>query len=253
MRKVQKVLTVLTNISGIFVILCYSVYLLSCLIQESYYTIIIPLSVIAAASAAMLIKKEKRILLKSILCAGMCFYMLTFSAFSVYIYSRPETGLDADESYVLAVFGCRTYGMTPGRTLKSRLDRAYDILAADQSMTCIVSGGQGPNETVAEAIAMRWYLMTRGINSGRIITEENSGNTAENILNIRRILAGKNLLNNTVIGVSSVYHLPRINMLAKKQNLKIITMSADVTDIFFTFSDTVREYMAWIKAIAVNI
>ncbi len=253
MRKVQKVVTVLTNISGIFVIMCYSFFLISCLIQESYYMIVIPVSVIAAAFTAMAIKKEKRILSKSILCAGMCFYMLTFTAFSVYIYSRPETDFDADESYVLAVFGCRTYGMTPGHTLKSRLDRAYDILAADPSMTCIVSGGQGPNETVAEAIAMRGYLMTRGINRGRIITDEYSGNTAENILNIRRILAEKDLLNKTVIGVSSIYHLPRIHMLADKFNLKITTVPADVTDIFFTFSDTVREYMAWIKAIAVHI
>ncbi|MHB1153253.1 MAG: YdcF family protein [Eubacteriales bacterium] len=200
----------------------------------------------------MTIRKKVWIWLKLVLCVGMCFYMLTFSIFFIHIYLMPEADLVYDDSSVVVVFGCRTYGMTPGRTLSSRLECAYKILENNTSMMCVVSGGKGPNETVTEAESMRVYLINRGIEPERIYIEDKSHNTIENIEYTLNLLDANNLCESTIIGVSSIYHLPRIRMLAENFNLSIITVPANTSNIFLSFSDTVREYMAWVKAILLN-
>lgn len=253
MNNTQRIISIFTYITGTFVIICYSIYLISCVNQQNYIMFFLSVIVITTASAAMAIRKNSFIWLKLILCAGMCFYMLTFSVFTVYIYSRPATNLVYDDRSVIAVFGCHTYGMTPGSVLSSRLDCAFKILEDYTSMLCIVSGGMGPNETVTEAESMREYLIQRGINPERIYIDDKSNNTIENMINIKELLDLKNLSDYDVIAVSSIYHLPRLRMLAEKYNISMITVSADTPNVFFTLSDTVREYMAWVKMIILNI
>lgn len=83
---------------------------------------------------------------------------------------------------VVLVLGC---GLFPdGRltlSLQSRLDAAYDALERYPDALCIVSGGQGDNEPLPEAQAMRDYLVSRGIDGQRVVMERESRNTAENM------------------------------------------------------------------------
>lgn len=253
MKKVNKIISCLTFISGIFVIACYLIYFTACLIQSDLIYIILPVTVITAAAAAIILRKKLWIWLRVLLCAGMCFYMLTFSALLVYIFTQTGTqDINYDKTTVVLVFGCRTYGMTPGRTLRSRLDRAYEILAENSTALCVVSGGQGPNETVTEAVSMRGYLIDRGIDEKRIYAEDNSHNTTENIKYIKQLLDEKGLSDAAIVCVSSIYHLPRIRMMAAYNDIPVFTVPADTPNIYLAFSDTVREYMAWVKAIILN-
>lgn len=182
--------------------------------------------------------------------------MLTFSALIIFIYSYNTdsvlTHIQQEEEAVVLVFGCRTYGMVPGQTLKGRLDKALNILEDNTAAVCIVSGGRGSNETVAEAVAMKNYLAGRGINRERIFIEDKSHNTAENLKYIKQLLDANELNDRNIICVSSIYHLPRIRMMAERNNISVTTVPSDIHNVFFTFSDTVREYMAWVKAIIFN-
>ena len=66
-------------------------------------------------------------------------------------------------------------------TLQYRLDAACDYLTAHEDTLCIVSGGQGDNEPMPEACAMRDYLTAHGIDTRRILTERDSTSTSENM------------------------------------------------------------------------
>ena len=83
---------------------------------------------------------------------------------------------DYNCEYVI-VLGCQIRGDRITRSLKRRLDSAYDYACINTECKIIVSGGQGRGENKTEALAMYEYLCERGIDSDRIIMG----------LNVRRI------------------------------------------------------------------
>lgn len=65
--------------------------------------------------------------------------------------------------------------------------------AAGAAASCerfiVTSGGQGPDEDVPEARAMRDYLVARGVPADRIMMEPHSSTTWENLANARTLIA----------------------------------------------------------------
>ncbi len=124
---------------------------------------------------------------------------------------RGEPDLD-----YLIVLGAQVRPSGLSVALKSRLDAAYDYLIENENTTCIVSGGQGPNEPMTEADAMAGYLIERGLDPNRIIRENQSTNTSENIRNSMSFI---NPANDHVAIVTNDYHLFRGMAIARKQGI----------------------------------
>lgn len=216
--------------------------------------------------------------LKGVLCAGMSFFLATYIAFLSYSLATAASSkarLDAlpeDEQLTVMIFGCYVRGEEPGRTLTTRLDAALSLLKRYQNADCIVSGGQGSNEAISEAEAMRRYLVSRGIAEERITLEDRSTNTSENIEYTFAILtdsesdgsaastpgspASSNSTDSAqsvdtdgrrLVGVSSEYHLPRIRMLSRALGREIETYPAYDANIGNTLIYTLREYMGVAK------
>lgn len=216
--------------------------------------------------------------LKGVLCAGMSFFLATYIAFLSYSLATAASSkarLDAlpeDEQLTVMVFGCYVRGEEPGRTLTTRLDAALSLLKRYPNADCIVSGGQGSNEAISEAEAMRRYLVSRGIAEERITLEDRSTNTSENLEYTFAILTGSESdgsaastpgspasSNSTdsaqsvdtdgrrLVGVSSEYHLPRIRMLSRALGREIETYPAYDANIGNTLIYTLREYMGVVK------
>lgn len=216
--------------------------------------------------------------LKGVLCAGMSFFLATYIAFLSYSLATAASSkarLDAlpeDEQLTVMIFGCYVRGEEPGRTLTTRLDAALSLLKRYPNADCIVSGGQGSNEAISEAEAMRRYLVSRGIAEERITLEDRSTNTSENLEYTFAILTGSESdgsaastsgspasSNSTdsaqsvdtdgrrFVGVSSEYHLPRIRMLSRALGRKIETYPAYDANIGNTLIYTLREYMGVAK------
>lgn len=216
--------------------------------------------------------------LKGVLCAGMSFFLATYIAFLSYSLATAASSkarLDAlpkDEQLTVMIFGCYVRGEEPGRTLTTRLDAALSLLKRYQNADCIVSGGQGSNEAISEAEAMRRYLVSRGIAEERITLEDRSTNTSENLEYTFAILTGSESdgsaastpgspasSNSTdsaqsvdtdgrrLVGVSSEYHLPRIRMLSRALGREIETYPAYDANIGNTLIYTLREYMGVAK------
>lgn len=62
---------------------------------------------------------------------------------------------------------------------------------AAQARFVVTSGGQGPDEDIPEAIAMRDYLVSRGVPADRVLTETRSRTTWENLANVKKIVDGR--------------------------------------------------------------
>lgn len=72
--------------------------------------------------------------------------------------------------------------------LKYRLDKAVEYLNENPDTVCIVSGGQGSNEPWSEAEGMARYLQEKGIDTARILTEDQSQTTGQNITNSKKLM-----------------------------------------------------------------
>ncbi len=69
----------------------------------------------------------------------------------------------------------------PSRVLAFRIDAAARCLETHPDCHVIVSGGKGPNEPISEAACMARELQARGISASRILLEDRSTTTIENL------------------------------------------------------------------------
>jgi uncharacterized SAM-binding protein YcdF (DUF218 family) len=103
--------------------------------------------------------------------------------------------------------------------LASRLDRGrhvYQTLLArgKTSPVMIVSGGKGDDERLSEAEAMARYLIESGVPGDRVVREDQSRTTDEN-LSFSKTIMGRLLPGYRCIIVTSNYHVFRAAILAR--------------------------------------
>lgn len=117
-----------------------------------------------------------------------------------------------EASDYIIVLGAKVDGEAPSKTLQYRLEAAFQYLTDFKSTKAILSGGQGWNEGISEAEAMYRYLVTRGIDSDRLVREDQSTSTYENLRNSFAILDDRENLRICV--VSSDFHILRAKVIA---------------------------------------
>ena len=122
---------------------------------------------------------------------------------------QPKPNLD-----YIVVLGARVFGTEPSPILQYRIDAAYDYLMENPETTAIVSGGQGENEDISEAECMARVLLERGIPSERILLEDKSTTTAENMAYSRELMTKKDP---TVGIVTNNFHVFRSVCIARKR------------------------------------
>lgn len=146
----------------------------------------------------------------------LCFLKLICSQFQ----AKGISNLD----YIL-VLGAQYKKSGPSKALAFRLDKAIEYLNKNPNTICIVSGGQGYNEPCTEAHGMKLYLIQHGIDSDRILEEDTSTSTIENI-----IFSQKMIPNNVTVGiVTNNFHLYRALKIARKQGLHAYGIAASST------------------------
>ncbi len=92
---------------------------------------------------------------------------------------------------VVIVLGAGLRGDRPSRLLRTRLESARKAAEA-RNASLLVTGGQGRQELIPEAVAMQRYLLEQGVSPGNIFVEDKAKNTKEN-LELSRIF-WKNIL-----------------------------------------------------------
>lgn len=145
---------------------------------------------------------------------------------------------------IIFVFGAGLIENRLSRSLKVRLDHAYELALKYEKCPIIVSGGQGKNEWMSEAQAMKDYLVSLGINEERVLMEDKSKTTQENLVLSMRLY---DLKNKKIALVSNQFHVYRTELMARKLGLDGFSSPAYLHHIG-TFAFYIREYLACIKA-----
>ncbi|SDN07693.1 YdcF family protein [Lachnospira pectinoschiza] len=146
--------------------------------------------------------------------------------------------MDKENNYdYIIVLGCLVKEAGPSKALKLRLDAALE-LANIYDCPIIVSGGQGPNEPMTEADAMAEYLIDKGVSEDRIIKEDRSINTDENLANSYEIIKDSKA---KVLIVSTNFHIFRARLIAKKTGFENVYSYPAKSDMIILPNFMLRE------------
>ncbi len=142
-----------------------------------YSFIALVLSAVAAALFLFCVMPHK---LRIVLLACIIAFMSVFLWFEALVI-RESKGVNGENADFLIVLGAGVHGTTPSRSLSDRLKAAEAYLKANPECIAVLSGGQGSGERISEAEAMRRTLTARGIDENRLIMEDRSTSTIENL------------------------------------------------------------------------
>ncbi|GAB6092824.1 YdcF family protein [Furfurilactobacillus curtus] len=130
--------------------------------------------------------------------------------------------------------------------LKGRVDEAVIYYRRNGGQPkFVVSGGQGPDETISEAAAMRDYLLSLGISNEQIIVEDQSRNTLQNMQFSKRLIEAdwQGAQPPKIVFSTNNYHVLRALLYARKAGLPATGVGSP-TSFFFLPSALIREFIA---------
>lgn len=183
-------------------------------------------------------KVFKRIFI-SVCTIGICIFLTILGLILSKMNVKPVKNLD----YII-VLGAQVKESGPSVVLKYRLDRAVSYLKENHNTLVIVSGGQGVNEPATEASVMRKYLIESGINENRIIIEDQSNTTKENLINSKKITR-----DNKSIGiVTNNFHMYRALLIGDKYGVNAVGIPSK-SNSYYLPNNLLREVFAFIKFI----
>ena len=103
--------------------------------------------------------------------------------------------------------------------LAARLDKALSVYHSQRTKPIIiVSGGQGPDEPISEALAMKRYLIAHNVPENHIFMENQSTNTRTNFLYSKSIIHSMMPTSSHMLCVTSQFHVLRALKFAKSSS-----------------------------------
>ena len=128
--------------------------------------------------------------------------------------------------------------------LRGRIETALKAYyrSTNPELKLIASGGQGSDEKISEARAIANYLEKQGIPSDRIILEDKSTTTYENLIFSKQIAEGL-IENPKYLFVTNDYHVFRTSYYAKKIGMKGNGVGSKTARYYFPTA-FIREYIA---------
>ncbi len=159
------------------------------------------------------------------------------------VISGMKTVARKNLDYVV-VLGAHVKGDVPSKALELRLKAALKYARENEDTILILSGGQGFGEDITEAKCMENYLIAHGISRERLVLEEKSTNTKEN-LKFSDELTGCSQKNTGIL--SNNFHVYRAVKLASKLGYEHPYGIAAASDPVMQVHYVVRETAALVK------
>lgn len=186
--------------------------------------------------------------LKVIAVLLFCLGLALFGAVEGIIFSQYQAVPAAGADYVI-ILGAQWKPEGPSEVLRRRLDTAVKYLNANPEAMAIVSGGQGSNEPISEADGMRQYLVSAGISDERILVEDQSTSTLENLVYSGRLLDKEN---DRVVIVTNNFHMFRALQIARRQGYTKTEGLAASSVAWFAPNNLLREFLGVVKDFVVG-
>ncbi len=171
-----------------------------------------------------------------------CMLIGTINADAIAARSEPEPDRD-----FLIIPGCaiRADG-TPTPLLQGRIDRALEFARKQKELTgreitFIASGGKGTDEMISEAACIAQYLKKQGVPDERIILEDRSTDTFENMKFSKEKILGTGWSGKIAFATTN-YHVFRSGLFARRVKMRAIGMGAP-TKWYYWPNAAVREFV----------
>jgi uncharacterized SAM-binding protein YcdF (DUF218 family) len=182
---------------------------------------------------------------RSVLLGVLTYISFLFLCFLVYafVYSRVRSSRKVD---FIIVLGSGLIGSRVPPLLASRLDRAEQVyermVRKGRTPRIVTSGGQGPNEDLPESHAMAAYLIERGIPEDRILREDKSTSTWENLTFSHDLMARLDPQYRCLI-VTNNFHAFRAALTARRAKVNGQVIGSP-TAAYYWPTATIREFVA---------
>ncbi len=172
-----------------------------------------------------------------------CMMLGTIVSNAIVVTHKP----DPDKDFII-ILGCaiRPDG-TPRPLLQSRIDKAmefakYQVSKTGKEPVFVASGGQGADEAMPESTAIKRYLLVQGIPEDRIIEEDKSTNTLENMRYSKEKISAIDPSAKVIFSTTN-YHVFRSGTYARKVKMRATGIAAR-TKWYFWPNASVREFVS---------
>ena len=179
--------------------------------------------------------------LKRVFTAILCIGLILVSITEFFII-RASLGEPTESCDYIVVLGAKVRESGPSASLWDRIYGARDYLVEHPNVIAVVSGGQGPDEPMTEAKAMRDELVKLGIDESRIWMEDKATSTWENLNFALNLIEEKTGVRPDNIGiVSSEYHLFRASLFADACKVDSVLIPAQTSRLSQKVNHFMRE------------
>ncbi len=168
----------------------------------------------------------------------LLFSFVVFEGFLIgYSFSRAPEGVE----YII-LLGAAVRDDKPSAALLHRIEAAGEYLRENENCKAVLSGGMGYGESITEAECMRRELVAMGIDESRLILEQRSTTTSENIEYSFELIPDEC---ESVAVVTNNFHVFRaVKLTQKATDARVYGISADF-DMPLLVHFAVREYFGY--------
>ena len=176
-------------------------------------------------------------------------FSFTFMALLFYSWVYRLLPRRRQYDYII-IHGAGLDGPRPTPLLAGRIDKALELWKKQhQHGKFVVSGGQGADEIVSEAQAMRDYLLEKGVSADAILMEDKSTTTWENLKNSLAVIRADRATSDdfTTAVVTSDFHVFRCAEYAHNLGIKADGIGSHTKGWYWPTA-FIREFIAITKA-----
>ena len=160
-----------------------------------------------------------------------------FEAALLYVYRETPV----EEPDYLLILGALVVGDEPSAALRTRIDAAADYLLKHPAVQALCIGTAGDGENISEAECIRRGLVSRGVADDRLLLEEQSATTSENLRFARKMLPE----DAAIAVVTNDFHVFRAEMYARSAGFTAVSGLAAPFGGPLVPHYLVREFMAF--------
>lgn len=163
-------------------------------------------------------------------------FFITASGIFTYTFAKVITHSvqsDTKTEYII-VLGCKVSGTEPGLYLRRRINKAYEYLTENPDSKAVLSGGKGDDEGISEGQCMFNCLTEMGISADRLIIEDRSASTQENMINSVAELRARGHEITEMTIVTNDFHEYRSSCILSRSGVKAYSFPAKTPFLGYT-------------------
>jgi uncharacterized SAM-binding protein YcdF (DUF218 family) len=176
----------------------------------------------------------------------VCYLAFLFFCYLTYGFLYRRMPIRRAPDFVVILGAGLMGGKRVSPLLASRLERGravYEALDPQYGPMLIVSGGKGTDERLSEAEAMANYLVESGFPADRILKEDQSSTTEENLLFSAALMRENRPEGYRCVVVTNDFHSYRAALIARDLGVPAQVVGSP-TAAYFLPSATIREFIA---------